>query len=283
MRTGPIISLILSVIVGLVAVVFGRSWLDSEAEASLPPGDAAQSIAAPVTTRIMVARNLIERGAGLTEEQVDYLDWPEAFVPAGAVTEFDALVSESGGLAYARGVIVPGEPILSEKLTFQVPRETLASIIEPGFRAVSLEVTDATGVAGFVLPEHRVDVILSRELINPNGSRSFRPETIVENVRVLGVDQTFSSELEGASLARTVTLEVSPEQAGTLTAASDIGRIGLALRSKSEPAITEPKPEPTPVVVRRAPRPRRPTTATVRIIEGEDEETVTTPVASKRD
>ncbi len=283
MRTGPVISLILSVIVGLVAVVFGRSWLDREAEASLPPSGASPIALAPATTRILVARNLIERGTSLSEELVDYLEWPADFVPAGAVSEFAALVSESGGLAYARGVIVPGEPILSEKLTFQVPRETLASIIEPGFRAVSLEVTDATGVAGFVLPEHRVDVILSRELVNPNGSRSFRPETIVENVRVLGVDQNFSSELEGASLARTVTLEVSPDQAGALTAAADIGRIGLALRSKAEPAITEPEPAPLPVVVRQAPRPRRPTTATVRIIEGEDEETVTTPVASSRD
>lgn len=275
MRTGPIISLILSIIVGVVAVFFGRSWLDSEADAALPPPPAEVIVEKVETTPVVVARERVERGDLLSNASLELVEWPNAFLPEGVLTNTDLLVGPDGSFPFALGVIVPGELIVSEKLSMRVPRDTLATLIEPGYRAVSIEVDDATGVSGFVLPDTRVDVILSRELVSSNGAVNFRPETLMRDIRVLAVDQSFASDLEGASLARTVTLQVNTTQAGQLIASSDIGRLGLALRSKDEPTLAAPVRRP---VARRS-APRR-TTASVRIIEGEEEQTVTAPVAA---
>ncbi|MEM6900997.1 MAG: Flp pilus assembly protein CpaB [Pseudomonadota bacterium] len=272
MRIGPIISLGLSIVVGIVAVVFGRTWLSNEAEAARP---AAEVIVEEVQTEaILVATALINRGDALEDVLFEVKDWPADFIPAGVIKSPSELVLPNGTPTFALGTITPGEPILAAKISRSKPRDTLAGIIEPGFRAVSIEVDDATGVAGFVLPNHRVDVILSREIISRNGAENYRPETLVRNVRVLAVDQAFGDELDGATLARSVTLEVTPTQAGSLTAGADIGRLGLALRAEEDVSIAEP------VVRRRRAAPvRRPSRASVRIIEGEEEKTVTTPVA----
>ena len=278
MRPGPLISLGLSVIVGIVAVVFGRNWLDREASAALPPPTAEVIVEEVATVPILVAATSFERGDAVNANALDVVDWPEAFLPAGAMSDASELVLPDGSYPYSLGVIAAGEPIVPAKLSMQRPRETLAGLIEPGFRAVSIEVDDDTGVAGFVLPDHRVDVILSREQISRDGAKSFKPETLVQNVRVLAVDQQYTSDLDGASLARTVTLEVSPAQAGTLTAGADIGRLGLALRAKDDVSLAAPQRRTV------SSRPRTParSTASVRIIEGEEEKMVTAPVARSR-
>lgn len=275
MRIGPIISLGLSIVIGIVAVVFGRTWLNNEAEAARP---AAEVVVEEVETQtILVATALIERGDALEDVLFEQRDWPVDFVPAGAMSDAGEIVLPDGSLPFALGTITPGEPILAAKISRTKPRDTLAGIIEPGFRAVSIEVDDATGVAGFVLPNHRVDVILSREILSPNTGANYRPETLVRNVRVLAVDQAFGEELDGATLARSVTLEVSPHQAGLLTAGADIGRLGLALRAEHDVSLAEPVRKP-----RRTTPVRRPSRASVRIIEGEEEKTVTTPVAAAK-
>ncbi|MEM7663194.1 MAG: Flp pilus assembly protein CpaB [Pseudomonadota bacterium] len=275
MRIGPIISLGLSIVIGIVAVVFGRTWLNNEAEAARP---AAEVVVEEVETQtILVATALIERGDALEDVLFEQKDWPVDFVPAGAMSDAGEIVLPDGSLPFALGTITPGEPILAAKISRTKPRDTLAGIIEPGFRAVSIEVDDATGVAGFVLPNHRVDVILSREILSPNTGANYRPETLVRNVRVLAVDQAFGEELDGATLARSVTLEVSPHQAGLLTAGADIGRLGLALRAEHDVSLAEPVRKP-----RRTTPVRRPSRASVRIIEGEEEKTVTTPVAAAK-
>jgi len=274
MRIGPIISLVLSILVGIAAVVFGRTWLNNEAEASRSaPEVIVEEVA---TTQILVAKAQIERGDAVEDTLVELVAWPEDFLPEGILNDPSDLILIDGGAPFALGTIAAGEPVLTAKISRTRPRDTLAGIIEPGYRAVSIEVDDATGVAGFVLPNHRVDVILSRELISQTGARNYRPETIVRNVRVLAIDQQFGDGLDGATLARSVTLEVSPTQAGLLTAGADIGRLGLSLRAEQDVSLAEPvrKARPAPV--------RRSSTAAIRVIEGEEEKTVTTPVARVR-
>ncbi|MEM9670620.1 MAG: Flp pilus assembly protein CpaB [Pseudomonadota bacterium] len=274
MRMGPIVSLGLSMIVGIVAVVFGRAWLSNEAEASRQPAEVL--IEEVATQKILVANALIERGDAVEAALFELQDWPEEFLPAGAFEDANALIMADGSAPFALGRIAPGEPVTASKISLLKPRDTLAAIIEPGYRAVSIEVADDTGVAGFVLPNHRVDVILSRQLVETSGARSFRPETVVRNVRVLAIDQSFDDKTDGPALARSVTLEVTPSQAGLLISGSDIGRMGLALRAEEDISLAEPKPKVR--TVRQAPRPRR---ASIRIIEGEEEKTVSAPAARK--
>lgn len=274
MRLGPLVSLGLSIVVGIAAVIFGRTWLSNEAEAARPTPEVI--VEEVETQTILVAKALIDRGDSLEDTLVEEKEWPSDFIPEGAFTSQSEYTLPNGQLPFALGAITPGEPILAAKISRTKPRDTLAGVIQPGFRAVSIEVDDATGVAGFVLPNHRVDVILSREVVSPNRSRNFRPETIVTNVRVLAVDQAFGEQLDGATLARSVTLEVTPSQAGLLTAGADIGRLGLSLRAEHDVSLAEPVKKPS------RPRVRRASSASVRIIEGEEEKTVRTPVARSR-
>lgn len=276
MRAAPLISLALSIIVGIAAVVFGRGWLNSEADAANTP----VAIAAEVATQpILVVNDRLERGDLLTKASFKTVDWPVEHLPEGVLSEAQTILAADGSYPYALGLMLPGEPLIGAKLSPIAVRDTLDALIEPGFRAVSIEVNDASGVAGFVLPDARVDVNVFTETERRNGPSIVAVKTLLQDVRVLAVDQLFSENLEGAAVARTVTLQVTPEDAQALGAATLTGRIGLALRGRDDVTILPPPPAPTPrrVVTRRA-APRK-TTTTIRVIQGEDEETVTTPVS----
>lgn len=284
MRIAPIISLVLSVVVGIAAVVFGRGWLNTEADATNAPAIIVQEVE---TRKILVSDITIERGDLLDSEAFRIADWPEDHIPQGAVSDVSAILNEDGSFPYALGVIVPGEPLINEKLSHTAVRDTLAAVIEPGFRAISVEVSDASGVAGFVLPDHRVDVNVFTEGRNPTtGDTIYEAETILEDIRVLAVDQSFQENLEGAAPARTVTLQVTIDQARKLGLASQTAEIGLVLRPQGDTSLAQAEPKPKPVVARvpvqavvqAKPAPKF---ADIRVIQGDDEAIVKAPVATE--
>ena len=283
MRAGPIVSLGLSVLVGIAAVVFGRSWINSEAEASRPEiTSIAEPVAEVALTKIYVANANIKRGDELTIDSLRLADWPADYVPLGAITDPSSLINPDGSQPFSLGTIVPGEPVLLNKLSSQRVGDTLAQLIEPGYRAISVEVDDATGVAGFVLPDHRVDVHSFRDLTGDfSNERVLRGDLILSNIRVLAIDQSFEEGQDGARLARTVTLQVTPEQANLVGIAVQAGTIGLALRradDETEAEIATPKPRPSRTP--KTSRPARPAFANIRVIAGEQEATVSAPKAA---
>ena len=206
-------------------------------------------------------------------------------MPEGAIDDVSAILREDGSFPYALGLMVPGEPLLSAKLSRNAVLDTLAAVIEPGHRAISVEVGDASGVAGFVLPEHRVDVNVYSERTSPlTGDRVPYGKTLLQNIRVLAVDQSFQDNLEGAALARTVTLQVTPAQARILGPASEKSTIGLVLRPKHDVPLSVPAPRPAPRrTIVRAPVKAEPKFTSIRVIQGESEEIVNTPVAQIAD
>ena len=286
MKLGPLISLGLSAVLGIAAVFLGRYYMSSN------NNDAVAEISAPAIqmSSVLVAAAAIEPGEQVSASNVKSVNWPADSVPEGVVEDASAL-SE---MLYARGLILPGEPIMLEKLDAEGNLLTLAAAIEPGMRAVSVTVRSDTGVAGFVLPGDRVDVneFIQREpgqsaasyggdAVRVTADLIARP--VLQNVKVLAVDQTFDSGLEGARPSSTVTLEVSPDGALRLGAAGMQGALGLALIGRKEEAdvIRLVKAEPNrPVVRRRAPK--APSTADVRVINGDKEVTVTAPAAQPR-
>jgi len=283
MRAGPIVSLILSILVGITAVVFGRGWLNNEAEAARP---AITSIAEPAAqvalTKIYVANANINRGDEVSVDSLRLADWPTDYVPLGAVTDPSNFINPDGSLPFSLGTIVPGEPILLNKLSSQTVRDTLAQLIEPGYRAVSVEVDDATGVAGFILPDHRVDVHSFRELSSDfTRDKIQRGELLLSNIRVLAIDQSFEEGQDGARLARTVTLQVTPEQANLVGVAVQAGTIGLALRrADDDTEITSTTPQPVSALApSQSAAHAKPAFASIRVIAGEEEETVSAPVS----
>ena len=162
------------------------------------------------------------------------------------------------GLTVRRG-IAAGTPLV-DKLFFKRDKPGfLAGALEPGMRAVAIAVTATSGASGFILPGDRVDVLLTFELQNSGNlsdaqKRAFSNvmlsrtgETVVENVRVVAVDQKIDDFDEKPLVAKTVTLEVTPKQATMLAVAAAMGPISLALRSRGE-AETESDEKRPPFV-----------------------------------
>jgi pilus assembly protein CpaB len=124
--------------------------------------------------------------------------------------------------------IEANEPILSSKVSGEGEKATLSAIISEEMRAMTIRVNDVIGVAGFIVPGDRVDVLLTRE---EGGDKNQITDILLQNVKVLGIDQLANDNQEKPIVVQAVTVEVSPEQSQKLTLASQVGNLTLALRN----------------------------------------------------
>jgi pilus assembly protein CpaB len=174
------------------------------------------------------------------------IQWPEESVPAGAFNKISDLTSNG-----RRVVLTPieaNEPVLASKITGSGQRATLSALLQDGMKAVTIRVNDVEGVAGFVLPGDRVDVVLTRQ----QDKNLAATDVVLQNVRVLAVDQVADERTDKPSLAKAITLEVEVTAAQKLALAATVGTLSLALRKAGEAAATNtrritlgdlPKPE----------------------------------------
>jgi len=177
------------------------------------------------SAQIVVAALPVNVGAKLTEADLRIATWPKAVPIQGSFQKIADVVG--------RGVLVPmvpNEPVLDSKLAGSGEGAGLTSTIPDGMRAVSVKVNDVIGVAGFVLPGSRVDIILSG---SPNAEgRVEMSKVILENIQVLAAGQNVATDDAGKPLnVQVVTLLVTPDQSQTLALAQVDGRIQLALRN----------------------------------------------------
>jgi pilus assembly protein CpaB len=138
----------------------------------------------------------------------------------------------SGGRRVVLAAIETNEPVLALKVTGAGQRATLSALVKPGMKAVTIRVNDVEGVGGFVLPGDHVDVVLTRQL--DKGSAT--TEVVLQNTRVLAVDQTADERAIKASVAKSVTLEVSTVEAQKVWLAASVGNLSLLLRKAGETA-----------------------------------------------
>jgi pilus assembly protein CpaB len=214
--------------------------------AYLASGAGEKAAPAPVaqlpTVDILVAKSDIGLGQSVKPDDLQWQAWPQAtsgnFInragKADAVKEFTGSI--------ARSPFIAGEPIREQKLVRADGSGFMAAILPTGMRAISTEISPETGAGGFILPNDRVDVILSkREKGNDkNGLDLVSSEVILANVRVLAIDQA-PKEKDGqnAVVGKTVTLELKSEQAETLARARQTGTLALALRSIADLNMVE--------------------------------------------
>jgi len=129
----------------------------------------------------------------------------------------------------------PDEPVLASRVTPPGGKLSLATEIDPGMQAVTLRSSDVSGVAGFVFPNDRVDILMSRTV--GNGEKGLGiTQVIAENVRVLGIDQSDDQEQSKPTVVKAITIEVTPEQAQAITLAQSIGNVSLSLRHVQDTA-----------------------------------------------
>ena len=225
MRGRALVMLGLALVLALAAVILARAYLASrDAPTAAPEG-------MPLST-VVVANVPLDFGNRIGKEHLREVEWPTATVPAGAFNSIDEVV-KPGEERVALRPIERGEPILQAKVSGFGGRATLSSVIDPDMRAMTIRVNDVSGVAGFLLPGERVDVLLTRR----GDVEETVTQIILQNVKVLAVDQIASDRQDKPVVVRAVTVEVTPVGAQKLTLAQSVGQLTLTLRHTANNAV----------------------------------------------
>ena len=224
MKQRAFLMLILATFLAGGAVWLAKDWLESQIQPVV-----ANESTMPLT-KVVVARVKLSFGNRLQRQHLTEVDWPAGNVPPGSFNSIDKLLEGEKERVVLR-VIEPSEPVLAAKITGPGGRATLSTLISKDMRAVTIRVNDVHGVAGFIMPNDHVDVLLTRNELNKKED----PITtiLLQNVKVLGVDQDADEDKEKASVAKAVTLEVTPRQSQKLALASRVGSISLTLRNQA--------------------------------------------------
>ncbi len=205
----------------------------------------AAAVVAPVKTgpKVLVATKALPVGTIITAEAFRYQPWPEELVEEAYFIE-----GQEGGLSneqligtVVRNAVTAGQPITQGSLVKPGDRGFLAAALSPGMRAVTVPVSALTGVAGFVFPGDRVDLVLTQNVAGNEGQPLKVSETIVRNLRVLATDQRSQPSVDEkgntiVSNYRLVTFEATPRITEKITVAQSIGTISLSLRALADNA-----------------------------------------------
>jgi pilus assembly protein CpaB len=231
-----------------VAVVAG--FLAWRLASNIGSGDDAPVIVEKTveTDEVLVADKDIAPGRTLSAADLSWESWPRDSISGAFITRSsdpEAIDDMTG--AVARTSFFSGEPIRSTKLVKAGAGGFLSAILPPGMRAVSTKISPQTGAGGFILPNDHVDVVLTRieQTARDSGRESFVSETVLENIRVLAIDQTIE-EKDGRMdvVGDVATLELRPEQVEVLVLAEQLGDVSLSLRSIMDGSGDDDSPTP---------------------------------------
>lgn len=186
------------------------------------------------TKNVVVASKRLSHGQLVTQEHVKLVAFPVDAAPPTAFESVEEVVGDGEDFRMVMRSIEENEPILRTRVTDFGERATVAAGLAPGMRAVTLPIDSVSGVAGFLLPDDRVDVFLTR-----GTDQGMSTELILQNVKVIAVDQFSESEATKARIARTVTFEVTLDDAQRLALAQRLGSISLSLRQLNEEEMVE--------------------------------------------
>lgn len=286
MRTNTLVTLGASAAFGIMAIVLARGWINEAIQsefAASTPQTLVQTAARVKTVPVIVADSGLGFGDTLTAQALRIVDMPEDAVPEGAFSNFDALFSDPSQRTVVLSRMAMNEAVLDFKISGPGGRGSLSALIGEGMRATAIRVNDVAGVAGFVMPGDYVDVIFTRDKDAKAEDPVLLSDVILQNIRVLGVDQNLDQDTSAPNVVKTVTVEVSNHDAQRLHLAMDKGRLSLTLRPVGEAVVdvaksltdksvtgeTVIKPR---VSVRRQSTPSKPATsqtAEITIIRGE--------------
>ncbi|RTQ99634.1 Flp pilus assembly protein CpaB [Halomonas nitroreducens] len=252
-RKGIVAMFLASLVMAAGAALVAMNWMQQQGS-----DDVAK------VSQVVVATVEIPFGSRVQASDLKLMPMPPESVPEGSFSDIEDVVGRVN-----TQVVYAGEILHEGRVVEHMEGSALAAVLEQGKRAMSVRVDDVVGVAGFLLPGNRVDVVATQR---NNGSRSnVESRTVLHNLKVLAVDQIASQDRDDPVIVRAVTLEVTPDEAETLVEATQEGKVQLTLRNpmdkdddvsglmaaqRSVLNLPEPveKPEPAPrPVARRAP------------------------------
>jgi pilus assembly protein CpaB len=193
-----------------------------------PPVQAAASATPMATTAVLVAASDVPYAGRLDPAHVRPVMWPADSVPEGSFRTAEELFGDGTQPRVALRPIIAGEPLLQAKVSGFGGRATMSSVVEEDKRAFTIKVNEVSGVAGFLLPGDRVDILMTR---TPEGEKEPVTYTILQNIAVRGIDQTADETTNQPKVVRAVTVEVTPTDAQKLALAMTVGTLSLSLRN----------------------------------------------------
>ena len=208
MRPNSILILVIAIVMGGIAAFLARNWLISRTQATA------------TKTTIIAAAKQLPFGTPLTDDTVMEMPWAAKVVPEGSFSSKQALFKDGRRVTLAN--IQQNEPILNSKVTGPGQRASLSTLIDSDKRAITVRVDDVRGVAGFVLPNDRVDVVLIRNSSESSGRR--QSDLLLQDIKVIAVDQLSAEQKDRPVVAKAVTLEVTPFQAQKISLATSVGQ-----------------------------------------------------------
>src|SRR6516164_6886748 len=202
-----------------------RSYLAQKTDAE------AEALARPAAPQkfVLVAKGAITRGQILKSQDLSWQVWPEGGIDKNYI-QTGTRTPESFSGWVARDPFAPGEPITDAKIVSPGSRGFLAAVLAPGKRAISVPVTATSGISGFIFPGDQVDILITHQLTG-HDEQHRAAETVLQDVRVIGIDQKLDSKSGEPLVAHTATLEVTPKQSEMIAVATEIGKLSLSLRS----------------------------------------------------
>jgi pilus assembly protein CpaB len=225
-RKNTIVMVGIAVVFGLLAVFVAQGWLNYQAELSRKT--AAPAAPKVATRTIVVATGPLRFGTHISADNLREVAWPDDAIPAGTYSSI--AVVTTGGRRIVLASIEKNEPVLRTKITGPGQKATLSAVIQDGMRAVTVRTNDVEGVGGFVLPGDHVDVLLTRQSERTSGMN----DVVIQNAKVLAVDQLADDAADRPTVARAVTLEVDTVAAQKIALAASLGSLSLMLRRAGE-------------------------------------------------
>jgi pilus assembly protein CpaB len=225
-RKNTIVMVGIAVVFGLLAVFVAQGWLNYQAELGRKVVAPKEK---PVATRtIVIAGGPLRFGTHIAADSLREVAWPDEALPAGTFGSIAELMS--GGKRIVLASIERNEPILRTKVTGPGQKASLSAVIQDGMRAVTVRVNDVEGVGGFVLPGDHVDVLLTRQAERTTGMN----DVVIQNARVLAVDQLADDAADRPTVVKAVTLEVDTVSAQKIALSASLGTLSLMLRRAGE-------------------------------------------------
>jgi pilus assembly protein CpaB len=216
-----LIALGIAVVLGLAAVFLANTFLSNKQQQAYKGG----------TTKVAVASETLAYGSDITPDKVRFVDYPNTSIPPGAFTNGGQLLP-AGKKRIALMPIAVNEPILTGKISGIGQGASIAALLPEGMRAAAVRINDVSGVAGFVQPNDSVDVLITRQL--PSEANAQATDVLLQNVRVIAIDQQAKNADGSPKVAKTATLEVNPVDAQKLALAQEVGTLSLVLRKPGE-------------------------------------------------
>jgi len=216
------IALAVAIVLGLVAVYIANIYI----------GGSKQQAELQGTSKVAVAAIPMAFGTELTPDKVRFVDYPKASIPPGAYADGVQLLP-AGQKRFALMPISVNEPILADKISAPGAGASMAALLPEGMRAATVRIDDVSGVAGFVQPNDTVDVLITRTVQGAAGAAQVT-DVLLQNVRVLAIDQQAKNPDGTPKVGRTATFEVAPLDAQKLALAQTTGSLSLVLRKPGE-------------------------------------------------